>query len=84
MKFVTVGNSTPAEQCENSPDLCFRSKQESEDENASDLDELKEKSDSGGSEFGKKKRKKRKEKKEKKIKRRKKEQGADEEDVGRK
>eukprot|EP00061_Rhincodon_typus_P012610 g38455.t1 len=52
---------------------------ESEDEIASDLEEIKEKSDSGGSDFGKKKRKKRKEKKEKKIKRRKKEQGEEEE-----
>ncbi|XP_043542852.1 chromodomain-helicase-DNA-binding protein 3 isoform X2 [Chiloscyllium plagiosum] len=56
-----------------------RTQSESEDEITSDLEELKEKSDSGGSDFGKKKRKKRKEKKEKKIKRRKKEQGEEEE-----
>ncbi|XP_078284169.1 chromodomain-helicase-DNA-binding protein 3-like, partial [Rhinoraja longicauda] len=62
-----------------------RKRLESEDEIASELEDLKEKSDSGCSDFGKKKRKKRKEKKEKKIKRRKKDQGDDdEEEEGRK
>ncbi|XP_069776242.1 chromodomain-helicase-DNA-binding protein 3 isoform X4 [Narcine bancroftii] len=62
-----------------------RKRLESEDEIASELEDFKEKSDSGCSDFGKKKRKKRKEKKEKKIKRRKKDQGEDEdEEEGRK